>query len=192
MPAHWRRQICLECCKRSGISLNGISAAEESHDLAAICPLVCLKVENDTPNSCMKHFRWRAFSSVKHTEVQQYTIEEMLQLLLLHHQLVFLGQNLVVWKFVGYKAVLDQHSVMSQKNAFINMFYIFFLYSLKKSCSNKGFGHINTIQRSQFRDITPTSYHFCVMFKAISQFLCLISAILWGILTGFLYDWNTW
>lgn len=50
--------------------MNGISAAEESCDLAAICLLVGLKVENDTPNSCRKHFRQRVFASAKHSEVQ--------------------------------------------------------------------------------------------------------------------------
>lgn len=56
-----------------GIRPNGISAVKESRDLAAICLLVGLKVGNDTPNSCGKHFRWRVFSSAKQTEVQQYT-----------------------------------------------------------------------------------------------------------------------
>lgn len=50
--------------------VNGIAAAEESCDLAAICLLVGLKVENDTPNSCGKHFRQRVFASAKHSEVQ--------------------------------------------------------------------------------------------------------------------------
>lgn len=71
-PALWRRQICLKCFERSGIRLSGISAVEGSHDLAAICLLVGLKVGNDTPNSCGKHFRRSGFSSAEHSDVHQY------------------------------------------------------------------------------------------------------------------------
>lgn len=70
------RQICLKCFKRSGIKLSGISAVEGSHDLAAICLLVGLKVGNDTPNSCGKHFRRSGFSSAEHSDVHQYWSRE--------------------------------------------------------------------------------------------------------------------
>lgn len=71
--ARWGGPVWSECLQRAGVRANGISAAEESRDLAAICLLVGLKVGNDPPNSCGKHFRWRLFSSAEQTEVQQHT-----------------------------------------------------------------------------------------------------------------------
>lgn len=106
-PACWGRQVWLECFERAGIRPNGISAAEESRDLAAICLLVGLKVGNDTPNSCGKHFRRRVFSSAKHTEVQQYSEAGMHRLLLLHHQYIFLAKNVLkVWNCADYNRTL--------------------------------------------------------------------------------------
>lgn len=61
----------------AGLRLNSICWVEESRDVAAMCLLVGLKVENDTPNSCEKHFRCRLFCSARQMEIQQHTRAEM-------------------------------------------------------------------------------------------------------------------